>query len=228
MSEPVHRAEAVEDPRPQEARRERVSLRAELGAAAEPDFALTLPRGWARTAVDEAAEAMLAKQLRQRMMQAGRPDIEVAVRRMLRESFAAMRGNGAVAAFMPLDSSGDGLFVPASIIAVIRRGTAESPIDAYAQFAIRQYGAEPLMGDTRTMRFETESEQEVEGEQVVISTTHYLTPVPGTRRRRALELMATYGRPQHLSREAENPRALHALFDMCASTLRWVRPEGDH
>jgi hypothetical protein len=227
MSDTARRPQAVDEPRAVE-RTERVSLRAELGAAPEPDFALTLPRGWGRTAVDEAAETMLAKQLRQRMMQAGRPDFEVAVRRMLRESFAALRENGAVAAFMPLDGTRDGLFVPASIIAVMRRGTPESPLDGYAQLAIRQHDAAPLMGDMRTMRFETESEREVEGEQIVISTTHYLTPVPGTRRRRALELMATYGRPQHLSREAEHPSALHALFDLCASSLRWLRPEGEH
>lgn len=206
---------------------ERISLREELGAPPDPEFELTLPRGWARVSVDEAGERMLNDRLRTRMMRTGRPDLQVALQRMLRDSFAGMRDNGAVATFMPMDSSDEkSLFVPASIIAVIRRSTPESPIDTYAQAAIRQYGAKPFMGDLRTLRFETESEQDIDGQPIVVSTSHYLTPVPGSRRQRALELMATYGRPEHLSRESANPQALHTLFDVCASTLRWVRPGG--
>lgn len=205
---------------------EHVSLRELLGAAPEPDFELTVPKGWERVSVDEAGESMLTRRLKQRSMQTGRPELQVLVGRMLRESFEGMRSNGAVAAFMPVSQVEDGLYLPASIIAVIRRSTPDSPLDAYAQQAIRQYAAQPLFGDLRTLRFETESEQEVDGQPIVISSSHYLTPMPGTRRKTALELMATYGRPVNVSRDAERIVAIHGLFDICASTLRWVPPRG--
>lgn len=214
-------------PAPQQGVRQLVSLREQLGAAPEPDFELTVPQGWQRVATDEGGEQMLERRLRERMMAAGRPDLMAGLRRLLKESFEQMRESGAVATFMPLDPDGRGYVeAPTSISAVLRTGTPEEPLDRYVQQAIRQFRAEPLFGDLRTLRFETELEQEVDGTTIVASSTHYITPMPGTRRRRALELVATYGRPPGVARSSDTAQAMHGLFDICASTLRWVPPRG--
>lgn len=204
---------------------ERVSLRDALGAAPLPDFALALPEGWGRVPTDGDGLALLEKRLSSRMMQANRMDLMIGFRSMLRESFASMREWGAVAVFLPLDPEGLGQTGTAtSITAFLRKGEPDMSLDAYVQHAIQRFSAEPLYGDLRTVRFETETRKELDEQEVVLSTTHYVTPIPGTRRQRAVELLATYGRPASMPRDDERVVALHVLFDLCASSLRWAAP----
>lgn len=202
----------------------RVSLREQLGAAL-PDFTLVVPDGWKRVPVDEAGEALVQGLVSEKMMQTGRPDLMAYLRRMLREGFEEMRQSGATAVFMPIDPSGQGyLGVPTSIIAVIRKSEPGASLDEYVTHAIRRYDAKPLFDDMRTVRFETEKSHEVDGGTIVVSSTHYVTPMPGSRRQRALELIATYSKPEGTPRTDEKLEMLHALFDVCASTVRWVAP----
>lgn len=203
---------------------ERVSLREELGAMPMPRFELTLPNGWGRIRADEGGQAELERRVRDRMMQTGRPDLMAGLRAMLRESMGSMREHGAVAVFLPLDPGGAGQTGAAtSITACLRTGTPDATLDEYVQQAIGRFDAKPLLDDMRTLRFETEATRDLEGVAAVISTTHYITPVPGTRRQQALELLATYGRPESMARDDERIELLHTMFDLCASTLRWTR-----
>ncbi|WP_347754542.1 hypothetical protein [Agrococcus sp. ProA11] len=209
---------------PQGATIERVSLREELGAMPMPSFELALPTGWGRIATDEGGQADLERRVSERMMRTGRPDLMAGLRAVLRESMTSMRDHGAVAVFLPLDPDGAGQTgTPTSITAFLRTGTPEAPLDEYVQQAIRRFEAQPFFDDLRTLRFETESSRDLDGVTAIISTTHYITPVPGTRRQRALELLATYGRPESMPRDDERVELLHAMFDLCASTLRWTR-----
>lgn len=203
---------------------ERVSLREALGAMPMPGFELALPSGWGRISADEDGQAELERRVRERMMQTGRPDLMAGLRALLRESMGSMREHGAVAVFLPLDPDGAGQTGTAtSITACLRTGTPDAPLDEYVQQAIRRFDAKPFFDDLRTLRFETESTRDLDGVTATISTTHYITPVPGTRRQRALELLATYGRPESMARDDERIELLHAMFDLCASTLRWTR-----
>lgn len=205
---------------------QQVSLRDALGAAPQPDFELVVPRGWQRMGTDAAGQSELGELLQARLMRAGRPDLHVGLKRMMNESFDQMRSSGAVAVFMPLDPDGKGqIGVATSITAVVRKSAPEASLDEYVGHVIRQYDAAPLFDDMRTLRFETEMEQELDGKTVLVVSVHYITPVPGSRRRRALELIATYGRSPQDSRTDDKWAALHAVFDLCASTLRWVPPK---
>lgn len=202
----------------------RISLREQLGAS-QPDFELVVPDGWKRVPADEAGEALVQGLLNEKMMQTGRPDLMAYMRRMVRDGFEEMRQSGAVAVFMPIDPTGQGyLGVPTSIIAVLRRSEPDASLDEYVRHAIQRYGAKPLFDDLRTVRFETEKAHEVEGGTIVVSSTHYVTPMPGTRRQRALELIATYSKPEGEPRTDKRLEMLHTLFDLCASTIRWVVP----
>jgi hypothetical protein len=206
-----------------EGTRERVSLREELGAGAPPEFTIAVPRGWERVPVDEGGRTQLEQRLSSRMMQVGRLDLMIELRRMLRENLSVMAEHGAVALFMPLDPDGLGQTgAPTSITAYLRKGEPGAELDDYARQVIQRFGAAPLYDDLRTLRFETESTRDVDGTPVVLSTTHYLTPMPGSRRRRAVELLATYGRPESMPRDDERVVGLHVLFDVCASSLRWT------
>lgn len=205
---------------------ERISLRAALGAAPEPDFELSLPEGWERIATDEHGEGDLERRVSRRLMQASRPDLFVEARRLLQDGFAQMREQGAVAVFVPTHGTGkQQLPVPASITAVLRSAPPGETLDREVQQAIRMHDAKPLLGDLRTLRFEVESQREIGDAAITVATTHYITPVPGTRRRRALDLVAVVGRPVGMPADHPGAAAMRAVLDACASTVRWVPRE---
>ncbi|MER7797567.1 hypothetical protein [Microbacterium sp. NPDC096154] len=201
------------------------SLREQLGAAPDPEFHLRLPAGWVRRTPDDASEAEMERLLRRRLMPINRPDLMAASRTLLRDSFRQMRDSRVVAMFLPLNDEELGyLPVPASMMAVIRQGTPEAPLDEYVEHLIRREGARPLFDDTRIMRCERETERDEGGQRIVMSGTSYVTPVPGTKRKRALEIVASYGRPVDVPRDNELIEAVHTLFDVTLSTLTWRRP----
>ncbi|NHI16038.1 protein TPRXL [Microbacterium excoecariae] len=207
----------------------RESLRAALGATPDPEFELTLPRGWERSEPSPEAEAALEKRLSRRFMEHGSPDgmrAFVQLRGMLRQSMTDMRAQHVVAYFAPTGERSDVAFpVPASIVATIRSAPTTEEMDGYVKRLIVSEGARPMEANRSILRFERERIREEKGERIVLSSTVYATPIPGSRRRRALELVAGYGRPEDIPRDDETIRAAHAFLDLMVSTLRWRRPD---
>lgn len=201
-------------------------LRDALGARPDPAFELDLPPGWARRDADAATRAAMEADLRARMLQLQRPDLLAQSRLLLRDAFATLERTRAVAFYAPIEPSDDMLLVPGSIIASIRSGEGEVTLDAMVQHAIRSYGARPLLGDPRIVRFERERVEEHQGERFVSTAVVYVSPIPGARRRRALQLTASFARPVDVPADDVGARRLRALFDACVSTLRWVPPQG--
>lgn len=202
------------------------SLREELGAAPEPEFEMRLPDGWVRRAPDADTEREFEQAMRRRAMKQSAPQMLVNGRRMLRESFAQMRDNRVVAMFMPFNDEDRGYFpVPMSVLATVRRGTPDQPLDAYVRHLIANEGGTPLLEDKRVVRVEREERQTHEGTTIVVASTVYVTPIPGTKRQRALEFVASYGRPEAMKRDDPQVVMVHGLFDMMISTLRWVPPK---
>lgn len=201
------------------------SLRAELGGRPDPDFVIDLPPGWARRAADARTHKAMEADLHARMLQLQRPDLLAQSRLLLRDAFATLERNRAVAFYAPIEPSADMLLLPGSIIASIRSGEGEVPLDAMVQHAIRAYGAQPLLGDPRIVRFEREQVESMQGERFVSTAVVYLSPIPGSRRRRALQLTASFARPVDVPADDVGAQRMRALFDACASTLRWI-PSG--
>lgn len=199
-------------------------LRAALGAPPEPDFELELPPGWARHRPDRAEQEAMTASVRARAMQAHRPDLLAQAQAMLRESFESMRRGDVRAFFTPTEPGDDTLWMPASILASVRRAQPDVTLDDVVRHAIREYGATALDDDRRIVRFERDRLESMGDESMRVLTVVYLTPMPGTHRRAALQLTATLARP--LDVEADDPLVdgMRVLFDACASTLRWVRP----
>ncbi len=199
-------------------------LRDELGGRPDPDFVIDLPPGWARRDADAATRAAMEADLAARMLQLQRPDLLAQSRLLLRDAFATLEQNRAIAFYAPIEPRDDMLLLPGSIIASIRSGEGEITLDAMVQHAIRSYGAQPLLGDPRIVRFERERVEALQGERFVSTAIVYVSPIPGTRRRRALQLTASFARPVDVPADDVGARRMRALFDACVSTLRWVPP----
>lgn len=200
------------------------TLREQLGARPDPDFELDLPPGWARRAVDDSTRQAMERDLRARLMGAQRPDLYAQARTMLADAFRVMEQEQAIAFFAPIEPTDDMLMAPGSIIASIRTGEGEATLDAAVRHAIREYGAAPLLGDPRVVRFERERLQVLQGERMTMTSVVYLIPIPGSQRRRAVQLTASFARPADVPADDIGARRLRALFDACVATFRWRTP----
>lgn len=198
-------------------------LREALGAR-DPEFDLALPPGWARHETTEAARDALIQQVRQRLMQTHRPDLMGQLQRMLHEAWDGMRRTDTFAWFGPAEDDESTAWWPASMTASILRGPDGGTLDPVVVDAIRTRGATALFEDKRFIRFETSSTQVIGGEQLGLTTITYITPMPGSRRRRGLHLTATIMTPPHTPQDDEPLELMRTAFDLCVSTLTWRRP----
>ncbi len=202
-----------------------MSLRGLLGAQPDPEFELSLPKGWERHEASAESQALIEKRLSRQLMRVGSVDSMQAfgvLRNMLRQSMDEMRKQNVIGYFAPSGADLSTPFpVPASIIATIRSAPSAEGMDGYIKRLIVDEGAVPLGKNRALLRIERENVRGVGEEQVVFSSTLYITPVPGTRRRRALELLAGYGRPTDVPRNDEQIQFVHAFFDLMVASLRW-------
>lgn len=200
------------------------TLREEIGVAQDPDFELKLLPGWTRRTADDADLKTQEDALRKRFMESHRPDLYAHARAMLRESHDAMRRAGAIAYYVATEDSEETLWIPGSIVVSLQRPPTGGTLDDLVRLAISKHGATPLFDDKRFIRFEQERNRKIQGGTITQTTINYLTPVPGSHRRRALQIAASFGRPVDVPSDDEKVRALKFAFDACVSTLRWRSP----
>lgn len=201
-------------------------LREELGARPDPEFQLELPPGWSRREPDDATREEMLAALKRRLMEAHRPDLFAQTKLMLEESFEQMRRHRVFAFFAPTDPDPGTLFAPASLNASYRTAGPGENLDTVVRTLVREHGARPLMGDKRTLRTERTKQVKVGSDTLVNHSVLYLTPVPGTERRRALQLVAGFGRTPDTPEDDTRMQAMRLLFDSCVATLRWQVPAG--
>ncbi|MGP6170267.1 hypothetical protein ACTU6U_07990 [Microbacterium sp. A196] len=199
-----------------------MTLREQLGMSAEPDFEIDLPAGWERRNVGDDDRAALEAALRKKFLSVQRPDLYAAVHAMVDDSYTAMSSAGAVAYYAATTGDENTLWIPGSIIVSTRTATADVSLDQMVSHAIREFDAQPLLGDKRFIRFERDEIVSVGEASIGLTTVEYLTPIPTTRRRRALHFTATVARPAEAGADDEQVAASKLLYDACISTLRWV------
>ena len=200
----------------------RIGLRELLGAEPDPDFSLVLPPGWVRRGVDEEEQERMLAQVRTRTMQAHRPDLHARMRVMVDDAFTQMRKVSTVAMFTAADDAPESAYLPASLTASIQHAEPGQTLDSYVRSTILADGATPLLGDKRIMRVERETSDTLDGEQLLVTTVAYLTPIPGSGRRRALLLTLVLLRGADVPPDDPPLLQMKALFDLCASTLTWL------
>lgn len=201
-------------------REERVSLRETLGGEPDPDFTLVLPPGWQRRAVTQAEQDRMIGEMRGRLLTAHRPELYARMRQLTTEAFTQMRKVSTVAMFLPVGE--DALYLPASITASILHAEAGANLDPLVRTMIDRDGATPLLGDKRILRAERQTTQSLDGETAAVTTVVHLTPVPGSERRRALQLTTVIVHPTDIPADDPPLVAMKALVDVCASTLSWL------
>lgn len=201
-----------------------VDLRSELGAAPDPGFEFTLPPGWERYDTVEGLEDEFRAKLKRRMMELHRPDLFAQADALLTQGFGGLSQVNAVALFMADGDKDDTMWLPASMIASIRKATSEHSLDQIVAQMIRKYDARPVDGDKRWVRIEQEQKREIQGQELIVTLIGYLTPIPGAGRSRALELTVTIMRPADVPADDEPMQKIRALFDACVTTLRWRAP----
>jgi len=201
-------------------------LRAELGLQRDPEFEMDLPAGWTRSAPDDETLQRMLAGTKRRLMEAHRPDLYAQMKSMLESSFQDMRRGGVFAFFSASEPDPSTLFVPASLNASIRKAEPGQNLDDVVRSLVREHGATPLLGDKRTLRVERQKVRQLGTESVVSHSIVYLTPVPGAKRRRALQLVAGFASKVGTPADDSMLESMRALFDSCVSTLRW-RPAQD-
>ncbi|MFJ6679784.1 hypothetical protein ACIQLK_11790 [Microbacterium sp. NPDC091382] len=202
----------------------RISVRAQLGAAPDPEFTLALPTGWARREATDAERESLDAQVRTRLRDAHRPDLYAQIRPLLTDAFARMADASVIAFFAPEAGNDEALALPASLVASVRTPmTPGDTLDGLVQTLIREEGATPLLEDKRFLRVERETRQTFEDATVRVTQIVYLTPIPGTGRRRALQLTAAVIRPDDAPVDDRPNVVMKALLDLCVSSLEWQR-----
>lgn len=200
-------------------------LRAELGGETMPEFTLSLPVGWVRRTPDEATHDELVAAARARLMRLHRPDLFGQLSALTDRLFRDLRRTGAVAFFLPGEGAPDAAFLPASLTASVRRGPDGRSLDDTMAQLIRAEGATPLGGDRRFLRWLRSERRPVDaGDATAVDTTTvvYLTPVPRTGRRRALQFTLVISHDAAADGDAEYVAALVALFDAHLATFAWA------
>ncbi|MCH1884135.1 hypothetical protein [Agrococcus sp. ARC_14] len=198
------------------------SLREELGAPADPEFELELPEGWARHDVAAETEQRMLQAAKRRLMEAHRPDLYAQLKAQLEESFAAMRKLEAVAHFGPEPGAPDWAFLPASLIATIRTPQPDVSLQQEMAQRIRE-GATALHDDKRFIRYERETDRMIGTDAAKQRTVVYLTPIPGSKQARALQLTLVITRGAEFPADDPALVTMLRLFDACVATLRWAR-----
>src|SRR5699024_423120 len=153
-----------------------------------------------------------------------RPDLYAGVKSMLEKSHEIMRQEKVVAYYVPSEDRADTLWIPGSISATIRQPPPGRTLDEMIRELIISKGATPLFGDKRFVRVERDQRVQVPGGPVARTSLMYVTPVPGSKRRRALQFTASFARPVEVDAEDEKVIAMKTAFDVCISTLRWYPP----
>lgn len=180
---------------------------------------MMLPEGWERMEANEASRDIVLAAAKKRLMAAHRPELWARMRASVINAFDGLIRNNGVALMMQLHS-GDGVpFVPASITAATQSAQGSS-LDDYVTGLIAR-GATPLGDDKRFIRQESRETLRQDGVDIGVTTIRYLTPIPGSRRRRAMLFTAVL--PHEVNTPEDDPLLESVRFSMDAhiSTLRW-------
>jgi hypothetical protein len=199
------------------------TLSEELRGEELPPYRVTVPVGWVEHPVSESEQRRMLAQARQRLMSVNRPDLYAQTMTMVESMFERMRRTSTVGFFMPETDAPDEARLPASLTVSVVRGRDGATLDEEMTQLIRDRGATSLQGDKRFVRYEQDRSQQFEGVRLNVTTVVYLTPVPGSGRRRALQFTLTVPRPIDEPADAPLVRAVLELFDAHVSTFAWER-----
>lgn len=200
-----------------------MSLRDELlGAAAQavPGYRLLLPPGWDEYRPTESTEADFLKRADAPFRAQNRPDLSAQFRSMLKQAFASMRRTEVLAFYLKLPEN-DELPLPLSLTVSKRTAPDGGILDPQVAELIREHEAQPLNDDRSMLRWEKGNTHVFGGQRIATRTVSYLTPVPGTARRQALQFAVVVPHPFGMDPEGTPLEQYIFIGDVIMSTFAW-------
>lgn len=204
------------------------SLRAELTGGGPhvdlPEFRMLIPAGWKAYDTSVETEAELLKQASRRLMPAHRVDLQGLLAAQVSSALRQARAQGALAMVMPGPETAPALFAPASLLVLTREAPSAATMDSYVVDVIRRREGKPLDTDERFVRWVTRGTPEVNGERMGTYLVEYLTPVPGSERRKALHMAYSLAHPLDVDPEQDKRMsAWITLMDVHVATFVWAK-----
>lgn len=200
------------------------SLRETLKGKPDPEFELDLPPGWVRRVPDEQYFTEAKEQAISRLIASGNSARIPEVEEQLRQGREASKTNDTIALFVPEENPRGTLWLPASLVATVRRPPAGATMNEAVASIIQNRGGAPLFGDKRFVRYQREMRGVDSGVEYIQSLIIYLTPFPETQRNRALELALSVIRPPDAPADDAPLQDIISMFDVVVSSLRWRQP----
>jgi hypothetical protein len=200
-----------------------MSLKDELLGAprAAPPYQLLLPPDWAAFEPDEQTQSLLLGEAKARFREAHRPDLAAQMMRMATQAFSQMRRNDTIAFYMHRPGQSDDV-LPISITVSHRVAPDGQNFDRTVSELIRSQGAQPFDAAKVMIRWAKETVHEVDGERIATHTIAYLTPIPGSMRREALQFAAVVSHPVGMDAESGILRSYILACDAIMATFAWL------
>ncbi len=199
-----------------------VSLRSEIlgEVGAGRRFRMMLPPGWeAHDLSDSARDALLAR-AGTRFARHHRPDLFATLSAHVERAVQAMRSQQAVALAFAGEESPTWALGAASLVATVRVGTPEAPLDSIVRRAIDR-GAIAIDDDFRIVRWTERRPVSMDGVDLDTTMVNYLIPVPGTQRGKAVQWTLTIPHEQDLTLDDPRIETWVELMDAHVATFQW-------
>lgn len=179
-----------------------------------------LPPGWEAHDLSDSARDELLARAGARFARHHRPDLFATLSAHVERAVHAMRSQRAVVLAFAGDASPTWALGAASLVATIRTGTADVPLDGVVRRAIER-GAVAIDDGFRIVRWTERRPVSMDGVDLDTTTVNYLVPVPGTQRTEALQW--TLSVPHERELAADDPRieTWVLLMDAHLATFQW-------
>lgn len=184
-----------------------------------PPFRFLLPAGWEEVPADRAGVDLLIQRTSQKFRAQQRPDLDAEMRTLLERAYRAMQRGKVFALY--LQTSADTMPLPMSITASTLADEFGGTLDRQVAGLFRDRDAQFLRDDHLIVRWETPARVAVDVGRAAVHAIDYLIPVPGSARRRALQLTTVIPVPDDDEQTRAVVEALVELSDTMISTFTW-------
>ncbi len=170
-----------------------------------------------------ATEVELLAKAKSRLREAHRPDVYASLETQVTGALKAARDRGAFFMITPGEDAPQWSAVPITVLGSVTEGAPGVTLDSMVADAVERRGARPLEGSKQFLRWVDRRVVELSGEKAGAYTVVYLTPVPGSRRSKALQMTATLLHPKDSDPEQDVAMMRWlSLLDAQILTFAWT------
>lgn len=187
-----------------------------------PPFRMLLPPGWQWYDLSAETEQSLVGAARRRLIDGGRPDLVAPLTEQVRDALRGLRSQEAFLYAVPGEGSPTWALGAASLMGLHRRATPYVTLDDIVEDAVRNLGGIAIGDQRRIVRWTDRRPVRTDEGDIISLLIHYLLPVPGTRRLRAIQWTASIAHDPELTMDDPRLLAWLELFDNHLATFAWT------